>query len=100
MTATKTKLSISLSEDLVARIDREASRTRSTRSGVVESWLRDAARASARREIEQATVDYYETLTQAERDEGLAIARGAARAARRLEIEEPAPRSHSPRRRP
>lgn len=60
----KAKLSITLPPDLVASIDREAGRIPgSTRSGVIERWLRQASRLEAHRALAEATVEYYERLT-------------------------------------
>jgi hypothetical protein len=55
MTALKLKVSLTLSADLVALVDRDAERHRDTRSGVVEQWLRQAASASVEQEITQAS---------------------------------------------
>ena len=81
MTLRKHKVSLSLSADLLAWIDRQAARKRgATRSGVVEHALRSWARRSAAKEIEDATVAYYQAMTSAERDEDAAWSRlGEAR---------------------
>jgi mRNA-degrading endonuclease toxin of MazEF toxin-antitoxin module len=85
--ARKLKLSITLSEDLVARIDREALET-GNRSSVVERWLRRAERLEAATELERATIAYYQSLTRGERAEEEAISAASARAARRLQIDD------------
>ena len=70
MTQPKHKVSLSLPADLVAWIDRQAARKRGqTRSGVVEQAVRSWARRSAAKNIEDATVAYYQAMTSAERDE-------------------------------
>jgi metal-responsive CopG/Arc/MetJ family transcriptional regulator len=70
MTQRKYKVSLSLSADLVAWIDRLAARKRgATRSGVVEQALRGWARRSAAKDIEDATVAYYQSMTSSERSE-------------------------------
>jgi metal-responsive CopG/Arc/MetJ family transcriptional regulator len=88
--AVKLKLSVTLSEDLVSRLDRESRRRGTTRSATLEGWLRGAARQSAEREIEEATVRYYESLTEGERRDDEQLARGLSRAARRVKIDAPA----------
>jgi metal-responsive CopG/Arc/MetJ family transcriptional regulator len=85
MSAAKVKISITLSRDLVERIDEEAARQPSlSRSGVIEMWLRRGARADASRALEDDTIRYYESLTANERAEDEAIARASSRAARRI----------------
>ena len=76
MTQPKHKVSLSLPADLVAWIDRQAARKRGqTRSGIVEQAVRGWARRSAAKDIEDATVAYYQALTSSERDEDEAWAR-------------------------
>lgn len=83
--AAKVKLSITLSRELVERIDAEASRDGElTRSGVIELWLRRAAQSGAARALEADTVRYYESLTRDEQAEDEAIARASSRASKRL----------------
>ena len=89
------KISISLSRDLVARIDRAARAEARPRSRVLEDWLRTTARENAARDVEQATVAYYESLTPQDRRENAAIATASSKAARRLAVDEVA----APRRR-
>lgn len=70
MPARKVKLSISLSEDLVERIDREAERAPGrSRSAVIEAWLWQASRRAASAKLAAETIAYYETLSEAERTE-------------------------------
>ena len=70
MTQPKHKVSVSLPADLVAWIDRQVARKRSrTRSGVVEQAVRSWARRSSTKDIENATVAYYQAMTSAEHDE-------------------------------
>ena len=72
-TARKAKVSVTLDRDLLAAIDRRVARG-ATRSAIIEEWLRLAALALARRELDTATVAYYEgrTAEQQAEDEGLA----------------------------
>ena len=84
VTAAKVKLSITLSRDLVGRIDRVAAGRGATRSAVVERWLRRAERLEAERELEQATVTYYEGLDAVARTDDEELGRGLSRAARRV----------------
>ena len=88
MVARKLKVSITLSESLVRRIDRRAAKGE-TRSGVIERWLLRASRLEVEREIEEATADYYEGLNAGETAEEESLARSLSRAARKLVIDEP-----------
>lgn len=76
MTQPKHKVSLSLPADLVAWIDRQAARKRGgTRSGIVEQAVRGWAKQSAAKDIEDATVAYYQAMTSAEKEEDDAWAR-------------------------
>jgi metal-responsive CopG/Arc/MetJ family transcriptional regulator len=92
------KISVSLPRDLVARIDRAARAESRSRSRVLERWLRVTAREGAARELEAATIAYYQTMTSEDGAEDEAIAAASARAARRLRVDD-SPHSRSPRRR-
>ncbi len=91
MTAPKMKVSLTISADLLALVDRDARRRSETRSGVVEQWLRRAASASVEREIADATTAYYEALRADERADDEALARGLSKAARRVAYDDAAP---------
>ena len=84
----KVKLSITLSRDLVGRIDRLAAGKGATRSAVVERWLRQAERLESQQDIERATIDYYQSLDQEARAEDEALARALSRGARRIRIDQ------------
>jgi hypothetical protein len=88
-TARKLKVSLSLSEDVVALVDRQAARLHESRSGVIEQWLRRAGSAAAEKEIEQATVAYYRSLRDADRADDEALSRASSAAARRVKYDEP-----------
>lgn len=89
MTARKLKISVTLSADLVRRIDQKAGKA-GTRSGVIERWLQRAARLEAEREVDEATAAYYESLTADDVAEEEALARSLSRASRKLEVDQPA----------
>jgi len=100
MTARKTKISISLESAVLEAVDRRAARERTTRSAIVEQWLRGAARQAELQRLEEETAAYYDALTPAERREDAAIGEAASRAARKLTIDEPPrERARRPRRR-
>jgi predicted transcriptional regulator len=86
--AAKLKLSVTLSADVLALVDRDARRLGETRSGIIEQWLRQAAAGTVEREIEQATVAYYRSLRNDERKEDEAISKALTRAARRVSYDE------------
>ena len=88
-TAAKLKVSLTLSADLVALVDRDALRHNDTRSGVVEQWLLRAANASAEKEIEEATAAYYRSLRAGERADEEAMSKTLSLAARRVSYDEP-----------
>lgn len=101
MQSRRVKISVSLPRDLVARIDRTARVEARSRSRVLEGWLNATARETAAREVEAATVEYYESLRATDRREDEAMAAASSAAARRLRIDEPsAARSRHPPRRP
>jgi metal-responsive CopG/Arc/MetJ family transcriptional regulator len=81
----KAKVSITLSEDILARVDAEVRKTpRENRSSVIERWLRTASRAAAASALREETVRYYEALDADERAEDEAISRATSRSARRV----------------
>ncbi len=94
-TVPKLKVSLTLSAEVVALVDRDARRRQNTRSGVVEQWLRRAAAASVEHQIEEATAAYYRSLRGDERAEEEAMSKALSAAARRVSYDE----SESPRRR-
>jgi metal-responsive CopG/Arc/MetJ family transcriptional regulator len=89
MQSRRVKISVSLPRDLVTRMDRTARVEARSRSRVLEGWLRATARESAAREVEAATVEYYEGLTATDRREDEAMAAASSAAARRLRIDDP-----------
>jgi metal-responsive CopG/Arc/MetJ family transcriptional regulator len=98
MHSTRLKISVSLPRDVVASIDRAARTEARSRSRVVEGWLRAIARERAARELEAATIAYYESLTPDDRQEDARIAAAATAAAHRLVIDD-VPESRTNRRR-
>jgi metal-responsive CopG/Arc/MetJ family transcriptional regulator len=91
MRSPRVKISVSLPRDLVARIDSAARSQARSRSSVLEGWLRASARERASRELEAATIAYYESLTPEDRREDDAMAAAASRAARHVRIDDPPP---------
>lgn len=98
-TAAKLKVSLSLSADVIALVDRTAHRGNDTRSGVIERWLRRAATAAVEQELAEATAAYYHSLRADERADDEALSRGLSEAARRLSYDDvPVPRRRRTRR--
>jgi len=89
--AAKRKVSLSLSADVLALVDRTARRGNDTRSGVIERWLRRAATATAEQELAEATAAYYRSLRSDERDDDEALSRGLSDAARRVSYDDAPP---------
>ena len=100
MTATaKLKVSLSLSADLVALVDRDARRGKGSRSGVIERWLRRAASSNLEHEIDDATAAYYRSLRGEDRTEDESLSRSLSDAARRVAFHDAsAPRGRQARR--
>lgn len=85
----KRKISISLSSDLLDRVDRAAAREPgATRSSVIEGWLRTAARGAAEASLAAEVIAYYETRTAGERSEDERLSRGLSAAARRVRYDD------------
>lgn len=97
--AAKLKVSLSLSAEVLALVDRTARRGNDTRSGVIERWLRRAATAAVEQEIAEATAAYYRSLRGDELAYDEALSRGLSDAARRVSYDDaPAPRARRARR--
>ena len=88
----KIKVSLTLSRDVLALIDRDARRTGSTRSGTVEEWLRGSATRAAERAIDDATAAYYASLRGAARAEDEAISKAMSKAATQIVYDMPKPK--------
>lgn len=88
MTATKLKVSLTLSAEVLALVDRDARRKNATRSGVVEGWLRRAAASNAQQEIDAATAAYYASLDTGDREEDEQMSRASSAAAKRVAYDE------------
>jgi metal-responsive CopG/Arc/MetJ family transcriptional regulator len=89
MKGTKYKISITLAPDLLRAADRAAKRhSPASRSAVIESWLRRGAQRELEDELRAETIAYYESLSGSERKENVAISRAAARASRRLRLDD------------
>jgi metal-responsive CopG/Arc/MetJ family transcriptional regulator len=72
----KIRVSLSLPTELVDWIDRLTARRRGeTRSGVVEQAVHSWAKRSATKDIEDATVAYYQAMTPSEHKEDEAWSR-------------------------
>jgi len=97
--AAKLKVSLTLSADLIALVDRDARRGKGSRSGVIEEWLRRAATANVEQEIDDATAAYYRSLRGEERTEDESLSRSHSDAARRVAYDDgSAPRGRQARR--
>jgi metal-responsive CopG/Arc/MetJ family transcriptional regulator len=96
--ATKLKVSLTLSSDLVELVDRAAERSNTTRSGMVERWLRAGASHAAERALDDATRAYYLARSaEAEADDN-EIGRATSRAARAAVYDAPRARARGARR--
>jgi metal-responsive CopG/Arc/MetJ family transcriptional regulator len=97
--ARKTKISISLDAVVLDAVDRRATREKTTRSAIMEQWLRGAAHQAELQRLEEETAAYYDSLTPAEKAEDAALAAASSRAFRKLIIDDPPPkRKRRPRR--
>jgi metal-responsive CopG/Arc/MetJ family transcriptional regulator len=91
------RLTVSLPEDLVKELDRCSRKAGTSRSGLVEEWLRRGAREHVTRELHKEIEAYYGNRTAEDIREDDAIAKASTRAARRLTIDMPG-KKQSPRR--
>jgi len=87
MNAPKVKVSLTLSPDVLALVDRDAEVRGDTRSGVVDSWLRRAAAGNAAAAIHEATAKYYQSLTAEDARDNDAWARASTKAAKAVTYE-------------
>jgi hypothetical protein len=83
-TMSKVKVSITLSRELLGRIDRAAQRSGGSRSAVIESWLRRADRSRSAEILREQTIEYYDSLPEEDRAEDRDLARASARQSRRV----------------
>lgn len=97
-TARKVKISVSIDADLLGVVDRLAQQEGSTRSAVMERWLKQVSRRAQQLRLEEETAAYYDALAAPEREEDASWAAAASRAARKLVVDEPS--SRQARRRP
>ena len=92
--ARKAKVSVTLSRNLLSAIDRHVTRG-TTRSQVIEEWLRFAAIALARRDLDRATAAYYEGRNAEQRAEDESLATFATDAFNDLDLDQkPRDRRH------
>jgi len=81
-------VSLSLSADLLRRVDSRVRETAgTTRSSVVEDWLRSAARETARSRLDDEIATYYDSLSPAAAREHVSLAQGGSHAARRIDYD-------------
>ena len=89
MDQARTKVSITLSPDVIKAVDRAVEQqVAGSRSAVIEKWLRRGSRLEAEDRLREATIAYYQSLSGPELAEDAGIARAAGKAARRLTFEE------------
>jgi hypothetical protein len=92
MAAAKVKVSITLSRDLLERVDRAAhARAGETRSSVIERWLRQASGRQAHAILAAETVAYYGNLTEEERKDDAEWAAFASQSFDAVQADDPWP---------
>jgi metal-responsive CopG/Arc/MetJ family transcriptional regulator len=96
MTVRKVKISISIDAALLANVDRYAAANRVTRSAALERWLAQVEHRERLNRLEEETVAYYDSLTEAERREDAALAAASSRNAKKLVIDDGWPASDDP----
>ncbi len=82
--ATKTKITVTLSHDLVHQLDRLPNTKARSRSQVVEEALRRWLEEYKQRELDSQVEEYYLSLSKAERQEDKEWTKIAAKSAKRL----------------
>jgi len=87
--ARKLKISISVDAQLLDVVDRRAAKEKTTRSAIMEQWLRAASRQAELQRLEEDTAAYYDALTPAEKADDAEWAEFASRSFRELTIDEP-----------
>lgn len=76
----KVRVSVSLSKDLLKRVDREVARSgRSSRSSVVEAWLETGRLRADEERLRLETIAYYANLDDADREDDDAWSQFATR---------------------
>ncbi len=81
----RSKISITLSEKLLERVDREARRRPgSSRSAIIEEWARRGAGSRGADLLREETIAYYDSLEPQAKSEDEAISRAGGEAARGL----------------
>ncbi len=83
----KVRIGITVEAELLRTVDRQARVRGASRSAVIEDWLRAAALADAREQLDLAAEAYYRSLTPAQRRDDAAMGRAASQAARKLHID-------------
>ena len=81
------RVTVSLPDELVAKLDRSSRRLGLTRSGLAAQWLRRGSREQDKADLERDIEAYYAEQGPA-RAEDASISRAAARLARRLRVDE------------
>ncbi len=82
--ATKTKITVTLSNDLVHQLDQLPGTETRSRSHVVEQALRRWLEEYKQRELDSQVEEYYLSLSKAERQEDKEWTKIAAKSAKRL----------------
>jgi len=82
--ATKTKITVTLSDDLVRQLDRLPNTEARSRSQVVEEALRRWLEEYKQKELERQVEKYYRSLSKTERQEDKEWTKIAAKSAERL----------------
>jgi metal-responsive CopG/Arc/MetJ family transcriptional regulator len=90
--ARKVKISVSLDAALLGVVDRLAQNEGTSRSAVMERWLKQVSRRTQLLRLEEETAAYYEALTAAEIEEDASLSVASSHAARKLVVDEPSPR--------
>lgn len=90
--ARKLKISISVDAALLDVVDQRAAKEKTTRSAIMEQWLRGAARQAELQRLEEETAAYYDALTPSEKREDAAWTEAASRSFKKLDIDEASPK--------
>jgi metal-responsive CopG/Arc/MetJ family transcriptional regulator len=88
MTARKVKISISIDAGLLANVDRYATANGVTRSAALERWLGQVSHKEKLNRLEEETAAYYDSLTEAERQDDAQWTEAATKSFRKLNIDD------------
>lgn len=87
MKTKRKRVTLSLSGEIVAKVDRAAKRLRTPRSQIIEQWLRASQSQAEAQALNRKWENYYGGLTAEERADEEALSKALSRSTRRVRID-------------